>query len=210
MLKSGRICELLLALVILAVLAIPGLIVSLLIVSDSPGPIFFRHLRAGQGGKPFEVLKFRTMVPDADKIGGALTYAGDPRVTRVGRWLRHWKIDEWPQIINVLKGEMAIIGPRPEALRYIPYYPAEYSSVLSLKPGITDPSSIEFIDEERILAAAGDQREEVYIHEVLPQKLARAQEYASTKSWRTDLKVMWLTFAAIWRPSHVRKESDLN
>lgn len=193
---------------LLIVLALPMLGIALLVRLTSRGPVFFRHARAGQGGRPIWVWKFRSMRVDADRLGPAVTRAGDPRITRFGRFLRATKIDEWPQLFNVLKGDMAMVGPRPEALEYIRFYPPELRYVLDLKPGITDPASLEFFDEERRLAAAGDDWRRCYVEELLPRKLRLAGAYARRRSCATDVAVLAATVARLWRRPRPRSASE--
>ncbi len=145
------------------------LVISALVRSSSPGPILYRARRVGQGGVEFTLLKFRSMKQDAAAVGSAITSANDSRITGIGRFLRATKIDELPQLVNVLRGEMCLVGPRPEDPRYIQYYPDEFRRILDLKPGITSAASLTFVDESSLLR--GEDHERVYIEEVLPEKL---------------------------------------
>ena len=140
--------------------------------------------------------KFRTMVPNADRVGGQLTVAGDRRVTRVGRWLRRSKLDELPQLVNVLVGEMSLVGPRPEVARYVTLYTPAQRAVLELRPGITDPASVRFRDEERELASVSDP-EAYYVDHVMPEKIRLNLEYAERAGILGDLGVILSTFRAI-------------
>ena len=166
------------------------LAIALLIRIDSPGPGFFRQERVGRHGRTFSIHKFRTMVADADALGGPLTVGEDPRITRIGRKLRHTRLDELPQLIDVLVGHMSLVGPRPEVPRYVALYPADLRErVLAVRPGITDPSSLEFIDEATLLAQAADPERE-YVQTLLPRKLRLAAEYAERATLGTDLRVL--------------------
>jgi lipopolysaccharide/colanic/teichoic acid biosynthesis glycosyltransferase len=177
------------------------LLAALAIKLDSPGPVFFRQERVGRGGKSFEVHKFRTMVADAPSRGPALTVGDDARITRVGRWLRHSKLDELPQLLDVLAGDMSLVGPRPEVPRYVALYPADLrDKVLSLKPGITDPVSLEFADESALLARAADPERE-YVEVILPRKLCASAAYAERATLATDLSVLLRTLGLLAKRS---------
>lgn len=165
---------------------------------DSPGPVFFRQERVGRGGRPFRIHKFRTMTVDAELKGLQITVGDDARITRVGRWLRRYKLDELPQLIDVLIGDMSLVGPRPEVLRYVTCYPAEVRKVvLSVRPGITDPASIEFRQEADMLAAAADPERE-YIERILPIKLALYERYIQHRSFWGDIAIIARTIFAIF------------
>ncbi|MDZ7804416.1 sugar transferase [Thiohalophilus sp.] len=169
------------------------LAIALWIKLDSPGPVLFRQQRVGRFGRPFQVLKFRTMVDDAEKQGAKITVAGDSRITRSGAFLRKYKLDELPQLLNVLKGEMSLVGPRPEVPEYVKLYPRDsYELVLSVPPGITDQASIEFSDENDQLAKAEDPQRE-YVEKILPRKLACYEAYVQDRSLWGDLKVILMT-----------------
>ncbi|HCQ30227.1 MAG TPA: glycosyl transferase [Flavobacteriales bacterium] len=174
------------------------LIISLLIIIDSKGGIFYIQQRIGKNGKPFGLYKFRTMHTNADKKG-LLTVGGrDPRVTKVGYWLRKYKLDELPQLFNVLKGDMSIVGPRPEVKKYTDLYTEEQRRVLSVKPGITDYASIEYVDENDVLARA-ENPEETYIKEIMPHKLELNKKYIQNQGLGTDIKIILLTIKKIIR-----------
>ena len=184
---------------------IPGLcllvplfvVVSVWIKLDSSGPIFFRQERVGRGGKPFRIFKFRTMCTDAEAKGRQITVGADPRITRSGAFLRKYKLDELPQLLNVFAGEMSLVGPRPEVPRYVAIYPEEVrETVLSVPPGITDYASIEYKDENDILGRAADP-DKAYIEEVMPVKLAYYQRYVAERSLWVDIKLILMTFKAI-------------
>ena len=170
-------------------------IIAALIKIDSPGPVFFRQERIGQGLRTFSIYKFRTMVVDASKLGGPLTIGDDPRITRVGRILRKSKIDELPQLINVLRGEMTLVGPRPEVQKYVNLFQRDYEEILRVRPGITDLASLKYGDESTLLAVADPEQE--YIRSILPDKIALAKEYVHQSSFFFDLSVMMMTVAKI-------------
>lgn len=165
---------------------------------DGPGPVFFRQQRVGLGGAPFRIWKFRTMVADAEWVGGALTVGADPRITPVGRVLRRLKLDELPQLLNVLAGEMSLVGPRPEVARYVARYTEAERRVLQLVPGVTDPASLEYRDEAAILAARPDP-EKAYVEEIAPHKIRLNLEYAERATRRSDLGVILRTIAHLGR-----------
>ena len=188
-----RLFDLLGAAVALLLLSPLLLVVAVLIKLDSPGPVFFRQERVGRFGRPFRIHKFRTMVVDAPQRGLALTVGADPRITRSGRWLRRTRLDELPQLIDVLGGHMSLVGPRPEVPRYVQHYPpALRERALAVRPGITDPSSLDFLDESDLLAAAADPERE-YIDRILPRKLQAAADYAARATVWTDLLVIGRT-----------------
>jgi lipopolysaccharide/colanic/teichoic acid biosynthesis glycosyltransferase len=158
----------------------------------SPGPILFRQERVGRHFRPFTIYKFRTMVADADKKGGQLTASADPRITRVGRWLRATKIDELPQLINVLKGDMSLVGPRPEVPRYVELFRKDYEYVLSVRPGLTDLASVKYRHEAALLAHS-DNAEEEYVRRILPDKIALARQYIDRSSVWGDIGLLLRT-----------------
>jgi lipopolysaccharide/colanic/teichoic acid biosynthesis glycosyltransferase len=171
-------------------------IVALWIKLDSSGPVFFQQSRVGKHGALFRILKFRTMMVDAE-AKGQITVGVDPRVTRIGHVLRRLKIDELPQLVNVLRGEMSLVGPRPEVPRYVARYPDGIRQiVLSVLPGITDWASIEFREESTILAEASDP-ERSYIEDILPVKLEYCVRYVRERDFMMDLKIILLTLFAI-------------
>lgn len=171
-------------------------VVALLIRLDDGGPVFFRQERVGYRGRPFRIWKFRTMTVRPPGEGRQITAAGDPRVTRVGRWLRRTKVDELPQLLNVLAGEMSFVGPRPEVPRYVTLYTPEQRRVLDLVPGITDVASITYRDEEGLLAAADDPGR-TYVEEIMPAKIALNLEYAGRATVGRDLLVILRTLARL-------------
>ncbi len=147
------------------------LIIALRIKTGSDGPVFFKQVRVGKDGKEFEILKFRTMVVDAEKMGRQITVGADNRITKVGGFLRKYKLDELPQLFNVFKGDMSLVGPRPEVPRYVKLYTEEQRKVLNVKPGITDLASIRYRDENELLGQA-ENPDEFYINTIMPDKLA--------------------------------------
>ena len=187
---SKRVFDLVAATVGLLVFGLPMLAVAAWIRLDSPGPVFFRQERVGRHGRPFRIHKFRTMRVDAEASGPQITVGADARITRVGRILRDNRLDELPQFLDVLAGDMSLVGPRPEVPRYVAVWPpALRERVLAVRPGITDPASLEFRDEASLLAAAADPERE-YVEVILPRKLARAADYADHASLWTDLAVI--------------------
>jgi lipopolysaccharide/colanic/teichoic acid biosynthesis glycosyltransferase len=166
-------------------------IVGAFVALHDGGPIFFRAMRVGKGGVLFPILKFRTMIQNADKIGGGITMSGDNRVTPVGRFLRKHKIDELPQLINVFRGQMSFVGARPEDPRYVALYTDEQKKILAYRPGVTSPASLAYRNEEEILK--GENPEKMYAEDVLPRKLAIDLAYLSRRSFLSDLKVILQT-----------------
>lgn len=165
-----RVFDFVVALILLVILAIPMAVISLWIKRDSKGPVFYRQERVTSFGKRFKIHKFRTMVSNADKIGTALTVGNDSRITRVGAKLRHLRLDEIPQVIDVLQGTMSFVGTRPEVVRYVEKYKPEYYATLLMPAGITSEASIRYKDEDKLLNAADDV-DKVYMEEVLPAKM---------------------------------------
>jgi len=193
-----RLFDIFFSLLGLAILLVPFMLISLIIVLDSRGGIFYRQVRVGKKGKDFKLFKFRSMRTNADKAG-LLTVGGrDNRITRVGYYIRKYKVDELPQLINVLTGDMSLVGPRPEVRKYVDMYTAEQLKVLDAKPGITDYASIEYSNENEILGKANDP-EKVYIEEIMPAKLRLNLKYISEQGLATDLKIIFKTIAKILR-----------
>jgi lipopolysaccharide/colanic/teichoic acid biosynthesis glycosyltransferase len=169
---------------------------------DSPGPIFFRQERVGQYGILFRIFKFRTMIVDSESQG-QITIGRDSRITNIGHKLRHYKLDELPQLINVLVGDMSLVGPRPEVPKYVALYPAiQRETVLSVKPGVTDWASIAYRDENRLLGKSID-AERTYIEEIMPVKLRYYEQYVRSRSLGMDLKIIFLTCAKLMRKDTV-------
>ena len=172
------------------------LLIAAVVKLESDGPALFRHERIGKAGVPFDVMKCRTMT--ASTGGPEITSATDTRITRVGAVLRKYKLDELPQFLNILRGEMSLVGPRPEVRRYVEAFPAEYEKILTVRPGITDPASLQFRDEQDLLAEAADP-ETLYLEDVLPEKLRLSTEYVDHRSTRGDALLVWQTVRAVAR-----------
>jgi lipopolysaccharide/colanic/teichoic acid biosynthesis glycosyltransferase len=192
-----RTFDIVVSLLALIVLAPVIVIIALAVRLGSPGPIFYRATRVGRGGRPFTLYKFRSMVADADKRGPGITAAGDSRITPVGRVLRRTKLDELPQLINVLRGDMSMVGPRPEDPRYVALYTPEQREILSVRPGITSLASLRYRHEEAVLA--GIDWETRYIQQVMREKLAIDLEYVRRANLWQDISIIVRTFLALWR-----------
>jgi lipopolysaccharide/colanic/teichoic acid biosynthesis glycosyltransferase len=162
----------------------------------SPGAVFYRGVRIGLHGRPFRIFKFRTMVVDAEKRGGSSTSDDDPRITRIGRLLRKYKLDELPQLLNVVHGEMSLVGPRPEVQHYVDMYTEEEKAILSVKPGITDWATLWNPDEGAVLAGSSDP-ERTYLEKIRPQKLHWQLEYVRRRSFMVDARILTQTVATI-------------
>ncbi len=175
-----------------------GAFIALMIKIEDGGPIFFIQERVGYRGKLFRMIKFRTVVRDADKVGTAITIGNDPRITRIGRWLRRFKLDEFPQLFNVLKGEMSFVGPRPEVPRYVAAYNDREREVLDLIPGITDPASIIYRNESEILSKFEDP-EKQYIEKIMPDKIRINLEYARRANIISDIFVILQTLGLLFK-----------
>lgn len=183
-------------------LAVPLLAFSALAIAlTSPGPILFRHERIGKGGRRFAMLKFRTM--RAGSGGPQVTAKQDPRITAVGRVLRKTKLDELPELWNVVRGDMSLVGPRPEAAPYVDVSSPLWRDVLAVRPGVTDPMTLRLRNEEELLALSGTDHEAFYRRYLLPYKLRGYREYLSGRSWKSDVHVLWLTALGIVLPSRV-------
>ncbi len=167
-------------------------LLTLLVKVHDGGPVFFRQERVGYRGRSFRIWKFRTMVPDAEARGSPLTVGRDPRVTRIGGWLRRLKLDELPQLFNVLVGDMSLVGPRPEVPRYVAAYTADQRRVLELVPGVTDEASIRYVDESTMLAGAAEP-ERLYIEVIMPDKIRLNLAYAARAAVWTDVRLILAT-----------------
>ncbi|WP_062191572.1 sugar transferase [Caldimonas taiwanensis] len=186
------------ALVGLVLLAPLLLALALWIKLDSPGPVLFRQERVGRGGRLFRIHKFRTMVDDPAGSGLPLTVGQDARITRAGRFLRRYRLDELPQLIDVLRGQMSLVGPRPEVPRYVALYPEHLrDKLLSVRPGLTDPASLAHLDESERLGRASDP-ERTYVEEILPAKLRLSAQYVDHARLATDVRVLWRTLCRVW------------
>ena len=195
-LLAKRIFDIIVASLLVVILSPILLFLSILIKIDSPGPVMFRQVRVTTYGKPFRIFKFRTMVNNADKIGTQVTTKGDSRVTRMGKMLRGCRLDELPQLFNVLKGEMSFVGTRPEVEKYVAHYTDEMKATLLMPAGITSRASIEYKDEERLLESA-ENADEVYIHQVLPEKMKYNVRAIEKFSFWDDIKTMFATVIAV-------------
>lgn len=192
-----RVFDVLAATVGLILLAPLLLVVALLIKLGSPGPVFYRGLRAGRQGEPFKIFKFRSMVVNADKIGGPSSSADDPRITKIGAFLRRYKLDELPQLLNVLKGEMSFVGPRPEVLEEVRVYNDDERRLLTVRPGITDWASIRFRNEGEILRGSPDPHQ-TYLEKIRPEKIRLGLEYVEKHSFLTDCRIILNTLRVIF------------
>ncbi|MFW2489141.1 sugar transferase [Clostridium chromiireducens] len=187
-----RIFDLVCSTLGLIVLSPVFIFISIRIKSGSDGPIFFKQIRVGEKSKEFEILKFRTMVVDAEKLGRQITVGNDSRITKIGAFLRKYKLDELPQLINVFKGDMSLVGPRPEVPRYVKLYDEKQKKVLEVKPGITDLASIRYRDENELLGEA-ENPDEFYINTIMPDKLALNLEYISRNNIFLDIYIILQT-----------------
>ncbi len=194
-----RLFDIVGSLIGLVVLSPVFLVVSGLIRIDSGGPVFYRGLRAGRYGTPFKIFKFRSMVADADRVGGPSTPEDDPRITRVGAWLRRYKLDELPQLINVLRGEMSFVGPRPEVFSETQGYTPEERRLFDVQPGITDWASIRFRNEGEILRGSSDPHC-LYQEKIRPEKIRLGLAYVDRRSFAVDLKILFETLRILLVP----------
>ena len=193
-----RFFDFILSLVGLVVLAPIFIVLAIWIKIDSKGPVFYKQVRVGQNGINFGLFKFRSMVVDADKKGLITVGGRDPRITRSGYFIRKYKLDELPQLINVLLGDMSLVGPRPEVRKYVDLYTDEQQKVLSVKPGITDYASIEYMDENEVLGKSSDP-EKTYIEEIMPEKIKYNMKYIQNKNVSEYFKIIFLTLLKIVR-----------
>ena len=193
-----RFFDFILSLVGLVVLAPIFIVLAIWIKIDSKGPVFYKQVRVGQNGIDFGLFKFRSMVVDADKKGLITVGGRDPRITRSGYFIRKYKLDELPQLINVLVGDMSLVGPRPEVRKYVDLYTDEQQKVLSVKPGITDYASIEYMDENEILGKSNDP-EKTYIEEIMNEKIKYNMKYIQNKNLFEYFKIILLTVLKIVR-----------
>ena len=191
-----RVFDIVVSVIILSVFLPFGILLSIAILLESRGGVFYRQERVGRFGKTFRLWKFRTMRKNADKLGKLTVGMRDPRITRVGYFIRKVKLDEFPQFLNVLSGEMSIVGPRPEVQEYVDLYTPEQREILNVKPGITDYASLEYFKENELLGKAENPRE-TYIHEVMPAKIELNKKYIANPTLATDISIMWKTFLKI-------------
>ena len=185
------------ALYIVFMIIIPIIIIAVAVKATSKGPVFYRQVRVTTYGKNFKILKFRTMVENADKIGSLVTTDSDSRVTKVGRFLRKYRLDELPQIFNVLSGSMSVVGTRPEVPKYVEQYKPEYLATLLIPAGITSLASIMYKDEEKLLSSEQDV-DKVYIEKILPEKMKYNLQYTENFGFRSDLKLMLKTVKEVF------------
>ena len=193
-----RLFDLLVSFIILLIFLPFGIIVSFAILFESRGGVFYFQERIGKNGIPFKLWKFRSMRKDSDKSGKLTVGMRDPRITRSGIFIRKYKLDEFPQFINVLKGEMSIVGPRPEVKEYVDLYTEEQREILNVKPGITDLASLEYFKENELLGNSADPQK-TYIEEIMPAKIELNKKYISNPTIGADIKIMWQTFLKIIR-----------
>lgn len=192
-----RITDLIFAVILVVVLIIPIIIIAVAVKITSKGPVFYRQVRVTTYGRNFRILKFRTMVENADKIGSLVTTDSDSRVTKVGRFLRKYRLDELPQIFNVLSGSMSVVGTRPEVPKYVEQYKPEYLATLLIPAGITSLASIMYKDEEKLLSSEQDV-DKVYIEKILPEKMKYNLQYTENFGFRSDLKLMLKTVKEVF------------
>jgi len=175
------------------------LVITLLIKKESPGPVFYRGVRIGKGGRSFRIFKFRTMVKNAEELGGPSTAGDDPRLTKIGKFLKKYQLDELPQLINVLKGEMSLVGPRPEVKMYVDMMSdEERNTILSIQPGMTDLASLWNFHESEILKGSPDP-EKTYLEKIRPEKIRLQMEYVKNRSFLLDLKIVLKTIFKLFR-----------
>ncbi len=191
-----RIFDLVVSVILLIILAIPMAIIALLIKKEDPGPALYRQERVTTYGKHFRIHKFRTMVVNADKIGTAVTVGADPRITRIGAKLRRVRLDELPQVFDVITGDMSFVGTRPEAVKYVERYKPEFNATLLMPAGITSEASIRYKDEDKLLNAA-DNVDEVYVNEVLPAKMKWNLESIERFRFLREILTMFRTVFAV-------------
>ena len=187
-----RAFDIIVSLIVLIILIIPIIIISVCIKVNSPGPVFFRQQRVTKYGRVFRIFKFRTMVVNAESLGSMVTTKGDSRVTSIGRTLRKYRLDELPQIFNVILGDMSFVGTRPEVKKYVDLYKDEYYATLLLPAGITSLTSIMYKDEEKLLASSDD-ADDVYINTILPEKMKYNLQYTKDFGFWYDIKIMLKT-----------------
>ncbi|GAA4451803.1 O-antigen biosynthesis protein WlbG [Novipirellula rosea] len=174
------------------------IVIAVIIRFTSSGPVLFQQTRVGRQLRPFKILKFRTMVENAPSLGPAITSGGDPRITRIGRLLRKTKLDELPQLFNILKGDMSLVGPRPEVPKYVEMFEDDFRQILIVRPGLTDLASIKYRDESTVLAQAEDPERE-YITRILPDKIELAKQYVRHSSIALDVRVILQTLLQLFR-----------
>jgi len=193
-----RLFDIIVSLIFICILSPLLIIIAVAIKLGSKGNIFYLQERMGLNGKVFKIFKFRTMVPNADKSGLLTIGQNDSRITRIGKILRNYKVDELPQLFNVLIGDMSIVGPRPEVKKYVDLYTSEQRRVLTVQPGITDYASIQYVNESELLQKF-DNPEEAYINEIMPHKLQLNLYYIDNRSLKTDISIIFATIIHIFK-----------
>lgn len=193
-----RVFDFLVSLIILICFLPFGIILAFFIAIESRGGVFYRQERIGKDEIPFKLWKFRTMRKDSDKLGKLTVGMRDPRITRVGYFIRKSKLDEFPQFLNVFVGQMSIVGPRPEVKEYVDLYNEDQRQILKVKPGITDFASLEYFNENELLGKSSDPKK-TYIEEIMPSKIELNKKYIQNPGLGTDIKIMWRTFIKIIR-----------
>ncbi len=192
-----RSSDILFSVILLFILILPILIIAAAVKINSKGPVFYRQVRVTTYGKHFKILKFRTMVENADKMGSLVTTDSDSRITGIGRFLRKYRLDELPQIFNVLSGSMSFVGTRPEVPKYVEKYKPEYVATLLIPAGITSLASIMYKDEEKLLSSE-ENADEVYVEKILPEKMKYNLQYTENFGFRSDLKLMLKTVKEVF------------
>lgn len=194
---AKRLFDIIFSLLGLIIVSPMLVLIAILIKLDSPGPVFYRGIRVGRFGRPFKIFKFRTMVPGAEKLGASSTKTDDSRLTRIGKFLKKYQLDELPQFFNVLKGEMSVVGPRPQVSWAVKLYSKEEKTLLNLRPGMTDWASLWNFHEGEILKGSKDPDKD-YLEKIHPEKMRLALEYAKHHSFLIDLKIIFKTILAIF------------
>ncbi len=198
---TKRIFDLSVSVIFLVLFAPFYLLIALLIKLDSSGPVHYQAQRVGKDGRLFNLLKFRTMKVNSSHLGPAITQKTDPRITRIGKILREIKFDEIPQLWNVIRGDMSLVGPRPEDPRYVEKYDEEQRKVLLVRPGLSSPASIQYRHEEKILSKQADDLEEFYVRQVMPEKLRIDLDYVKNQSLIRDVAICFRTAYTIFKPN---------
>lgn len=196
--KFKRIMDIFVASVMLIVLALPMAVIAVFIKADSKGTVFFKQKRVTQYGRIFEIYKFRTMVENAASMGSQVTVKNDARITKVGKVLRKFRIDEFPQVFNIIKGDMTLVGTRPEVIKYVKCYTPQMYATLLLPAGLTSRTSIAYKDEEKLLSNASN-ADKVYIHDILPVKMKYNLESLKHFGFKEDCSILWATFLSVFK-----------
>ncbi len=196
--KFKRIMDIFVASVMLIVLALPMAVIAVFIKADSKGPVLFKQKRVTQYGRIFEIYKFRTMVENAASIGSQVTVKNDVRITKVGKVLRKFRIDEFPQVFNIIRGDMTLVGTRPEVIKYVQCYTPQMYATLLLPAGLTSRTSIAYKDEEKLLSNASN-ADKVYIHDILPVKMKYNLESLKHFGFKEDCSILWATFLSVFK-----------